>query len=106
MKKQLKVFKKNGPVFNPGFEQIKKITDSLQIPLIVYLHAEKSELKTKKYNYQGQKIIDWTTDNNIVLIEELDYKFETSDYRDVIHLEISGQKKLAEIIIAYIERIL
>ena len=97
---------KNGPVFNPGFEQIKKITDSLQIPLIVYLHAEKSELKTKKYNYQGQKIIDWTTDNNIVLIEELDYKFETSDYRDVIHLEISGQKKLAEIIIAYIERIL
>ncbi|PHN94591.1 hypothetical protein CSC80_04385 [Maribacter sp. 6B07] len=90
---------KKGATFNPGFDELKKIGDSLQIPLIIYLHAEKSELQKKCYNPQGAKIIQWATENNVPLIKGLDYSFDSSDYRDQIHINNSGQRKLAKILI-------
>lgn len=91
--------KKNGVNFNPGFDQLKLISINLELPLIIYLHAEKSELQNKKYNNQGNLILEWATKNEIKILQELDYNFTDSDYRDVIHLNNSGQKKLAEIMI-------
>lgn len=89
--------KKNGRLFNTGFNELKTISDSLSIPLIIYLHADKLELKNKKYNEEGQEIIDWSIENNIKLIQEINYNFSESDYRDGIHLNNSGQRKLATI---------
>lgn len=43
------------------------------------------------------EIIDWTAKNHITLIKELDYKFTEEDYRDGIHINAKGQRKLADI---------
>lgn len=90
---------KKGIAFNPGFNQINEISINKKIPLYVYLHAEISELKEKEYNNQGKEIIAWAKKNNINLIKELDYDFTESDYRDNIHINDSGQKKLATIML-------
>ncbi|WP_372776431.1 hypothetical protein [Mangrovibacterium sp.] len=89
---------KNGKIFNPGFDELKSMSDSLSIRLIVYLHADKQECLNKEYNEQGQEIISWAEKNNIKLIKETDYDFDESDYRDGIHINNKGQRKLANII--------
>lgn len=89
--------RKDGLVFNPGFDQLKAIADSANIPLVVYLHAEIVEMKNGNYNEQGMEIIEWAEKNNVTLIKELDYKFTEDDYRDGIHINAKGQKKLAGI---------
>lgn len=75
------------------------MADSAHIPLIVYLHADRQELQDRKYNEQGKEIINWAKTRHIRLIEELKYKFTPDDYRDGIHLNKDGQKKLAGIMI-------
>ncbi|TDT46724.1 hypothetical protein CLV90_0782 [Maribacter spongiicola] len=90
---------KNGINFNPGFDELKLISRNFDLPLIIYLHPEKSELQKKKYNAQGGLILNWATKNEIKILKGLDYNFTNIDYRDVIHLSNSGQKKLAEIMI-------
>ena len=97
--KVLDEIQKEGTVFNPGFDGLKHASDSLNIPLTLYLHAEKSELANTSYNEQGQQIIQWAKDNGVTLIEELDYNFSDADYRDKIHINGSGQKKLAQIML-------
>ena len=92
-----RIFKKNGQNFNSGFDELKSISDNLSIPLIIYLHANKLELKEKKYNEEGEEIINWSIKNNIKVIQEIDYNFSESDYRDGIHLNNNGQRKLANI---------
>lgn len=89
--------RKNGVGFNPGFAQIKEMCDSANIPLIVCLHPDQFELKEKKYHDQGQEIIRWCAENNVRLVKELDYSFTEADYRDIIHINAHGQRKLANI---------
>lgn len=89
--------KKDGVVFNPGFDELKVMADKASIPLIVYLHADQEELKQGRYNEQGEEIIEWAERNEVTLVRELDYGFTSQDYRDGIHLSKSGQRKLANI---------
>jgi len=100
--KVLKTIHKNGLVFNPGFNELKSIADSLNIPLVVYLHAEKSELLNNNYNEEGNEIIQWAQKNNVKIVKELDYHFVDSDYRDNIHINDKGQRKLAKIMEEFI----
>lgn len=88
---------KNGKVFNPGFDQLAEMAKQANIPLYVYLHADLQELKEGKYNEQGMEIIDWAEKNHITLIKELDFHFSEKDYRDGIHINAAGQRKVAEI---------
>ena len=39
-----------GTEFNNGWQELKSIADNAEIPLIIILHAEISEIKEKKYN--------------------------------------------------------
>ena len=89
---------KKGKKFNPGFDQLKEIADSLNIPLVVYLHAEKGELQAGKYNEQGDEIMAWAAENNINLIKDMDMGLSEDDFRDNIHLSVKGQRKLAKIL--------
>jgi hypothetical protein len=91
--------KQNDSKFNPGFESFLNYTSSNQIAFTIYLHAEFSELEAGKYNEQGMEIISFAEKNNIQLIKELDSHFEAGDYRDFIHLNESGQRKLASLIL-------
>jgi len=90
----------NSP-FNSGFDNFYKYSLTKNIPLIIYLHAEKSELKAKKYNQQGQLIIDFANKNNIALILDLNNNLQLSDFRDNIHINSLGQKKIADLISSY-----
>ena len=98
--------KKDGKTFNPGFQQLKEIADSIHIPLIMYLHADAKELKNGEYNEQGKEIIKWAETNHVTLIRELEYKFTSDLYRDGIHLNEKGQGKLAQIMVKNIPQYL
>ena len=94
---------KKGKGLNPGFGQLKQLADSAQIPLIVFLHADAEECKVRKYNSQGIEIIKWCKSNHIKLIKDLDCGFTESDYRDGIHINKQGQRKLAWIMEKYLK---
>ena len=83
-------------VFNPGFERLKKIAESNNIPLYIFLHAEKKEIENKKYNKMGEEIVSWANKNNIKLITGLDNGENISFLKDKIHYNSAGQKFLSE----------
>lgn len=87
---------KNGKVFNPGFAQLKAMADSAKIPFVVYLHADQEELEDGKYNEQGDEIIAWCKANNVRLVEDL-HLLTKDDYRDGIHINARGQRKVADV---------
>jgi hypothetical protein len=95
--------RKDGPVFNPGFDRLKAQADSVGIPLLVYLHADQEELSAGAYNDQGEEIMAWCAANDVPLIRELDYHLTTADYRDGIHLSAAGQRRVADIMEEWIK---
>lgn len=96
--------KKTGKGFNTGFLALKYKADSLHIPMIIYLHAELSELGNEQYNSQGKEIINFARLNNIPIIKDLDFGLTPDWYRkgDNIHLSQYGQSKMAELIYPYL----
>lgn len=94
--------KKVNYTFNSGFESFFNYSKNKGIPLIIYLHADKNELKSGSYNRQGQEIIRFASENSIPIILDLQNGLEISDFRDDIHLNNKGQKKLADIVLKYI----
>ena len=88
---------KSGKKFNPGFDELKQMADSARISLVVFLHAEKPEMQAGKYNEQGQEIIAWCKKNGVKLIKDIDCGFTLDDYRDDIHINARGQRKLASV---------
>lgn len=96
--------KKDNQIFNSGFKSFLNYSNQNKIPLTLYLHAEKQELKSKKYNKHGQEIIQFAHKNNIPIILDLENGLELSDFRDAIHINSEGQKKLANTIVKYIEK--
>ena len=95
--------RKDGIPFNPGFDQLKHMCDSARIPLLVYLHAEQTELSLGKYNDQGDEIISWCTTNGVPIIKDLDHGLTVSDFRDNIHLSSQGQRNMANHIKSYLK---
>lgn len=96
--KVLKGIDKGGE-FNKGWDQLKQIARDANIPMVIILHAEQSELKAGDYNDKGKMIEQWAAENDIRLIKDITYLKE-ENYRDQIHINQSGQKILAEIIIS------
>ena len=94
--------------FNSGFAALKQKADSLRIPMIIYLHAEQSEWKDKKYNSQGQEIIKFAQQEDIPIIKDLEANINENWYRenDNIHLSQYGQHRMAELIYPYLLDIL
>lgn len=81
--------------FNNGFVQLLDISQKKSIPMAIYLHAERDEIKAGRYNDMGQKIIEWTAEHDVCLIEGLKAG-ETEDmYHDKIHFNEAGQRFLA-----------
>lgn len=93
-------------VFNPGFAQLKEISEQAGIPFIIYLHAEKGELMAGTYNSMGRQIIAWAADNDVPLYQDLQMGTDLSMYRDIIHPNEKGQRKMAQDFIPIIENAL
>lgn len=97
---------KKSPLFNKGFDQLKVIADSLNIPFGIYLHAETSELEKGDYNAMGQQICKWAEENEVPITLGL-FTGETKDmYKDIIHLNEKGQKHLARMMEKIIRELL
>ena len=90
---------KNGKEFNTGFNSLLKIAEINKMSFIIYLHPEQSEIRSGKYSRQGLEILDWASDHHIQVIDGLNDNIKLDDYRDNIHLNESGQRKLAEAIL-------
>lgn len=102
--KALEGIHKNGKEFNSGFNQLLTIAKQASIPLIIELHPDTFELAKGKYDEQGQEIIDWAKAHDITLIKELDHQFTKEDYRDGIHFNEKGQRKVAKLMKSVIWR--
>lgn len=92
---------KKSAIFDPGFDQLKAIADSLHIPFGIYLHAETGELTQGSYNEMGQQICQWAETNHIPLSKGLDNGEKTEMYKDIIHFNEKGQRHLA----SYLEQL-
>lgn len=86
---------KKSQIFNPGFDQLKAIADSLHIPFGIYLHAETGELQKGTYNEMGQQICQWAETNHIPLMKGLENGEKIGMYKDIIHFNEKGQRHLA-----------
>lgn len=93
-----------GTVFNPGFEEFYQYSLKNNIPLIVYLHPEKSEVVAREYNSQGKEIISFCEERNIPLIKELENGIDLSMFRDQIHINEKGQYHMMTLLIPEIEK--
>ena len=83
--------------FVQGFDHLKEIADSANIPLYIYLHAELGELQDGAYNNMGQEIIQWCHQNDVSLIQDLREGIQPDMYRDILHLNEKGQRHLANV---------
>lgn len=93
---------KKGKLFNTGFAELKEISENADIPLVIWLHPEISELQDGKYNEQGELIIQFCTVNNISLIRGLELGINSAYYRDDIHINEMGHRFMAEYLTEYL----
>ena len=93
--------KKENSGLNEGFMSFLSYSKDQNIPLTIYLHAERGELEAGSYNEDGQEIIQFAKDNNVPLILDLDNGLRLSDFRDDIHINPDGQKRMAETVVKH-----
>ena len=94
--------KKGNEIFNTGFNSFLSYSKKKNILFTIYLHADRNELKSGCYNKQGKEIIEFAKENNIPIILDLENGLSLSDFRDGIHINCMGQKKLAATVMNYI----
>jgi hypothetical protein len=87
-----------GSNWNHGWDELKEIACQANIPLILILHAEMAELKAGEYNEKGKMLEQWAIENEVKLIKDIEF-LKKENYRDMIHINPSGQRVLADIII-------
>jgi hypothetical protein len=98
----LQINEKENGALNEGFMSFLSYSKAQNIPLTIYLHAEAGEVEAGSYNAGGQEIIQFAKDNNIPLILDMENGLSVSDFRDYIHLNPAGQKKMAETLVKHI----
>lgn len=91
---------KGGDGFNRGFLGMLSYADSLGVPLVIHLHAERSEIMAGRYNAQGQEIIRFAQELDIRLVQDLEHGASVGHLRDNIHPDDRGQRHLAHLVLA------
>ncbi len=61
-----------------------------------------AEPEAGRYNGQGQEIIRFTTANAIPIIKDLENGLTAGDFRDPIHINPAGQRKMAGTVLRYL----
>ena len=89
---------KKSNVFNEGFAQLKTISDSLHIPLMIYLHAETGEIKEGAYNDLGNEIIEWADSAGVPLVNGMKEGESEDMYIDIIHFNEKGHRHLTSVL--------
>lgn len=86
---------KGGHGFNPGFDGIVRYAEARGIPLVLYMHAERSEIKVGNYNAQGQAILAFAEQAGLHVLKDLDHHVSVDELRDNIHPTDRGQRTIA-----------
>ena len=94
---------KKSPNFVSGFDELKHIADSLAIPMYIYLHAERSEIKAQKFRMEGLQIAQWADSANVTLIDGIKEGENLDFYHDVVHFNDKGQRHLAYVLEKYVK---
>ena len=92
-----------GDIFNSGFLSFYNYTKQNEIPFFIYLHPTLSEVRNNCYDHQGDSIISFCAEKEISLIQGLFFEEEV-DFRDKIHFNDKGQKKMADILLPEIKK--
>ena len=95
---------KKSPNFVKGFDDLKQMADSLQIPFYVYLHAELGETQQQKFNEMGQQIIVWADSADVTLINGIEEGENEEMYHDAIHFNEKGQRHLADVLKKHVKQ--
>jgi hypothetical protein len=95
--------KNDNSVFNTGFKSFLSYSKRKNIPFTMYLHASRDEIKSGSYNQQGKEILSFAKENNVPIILGLENGTNLSDFRDGIHINSKGQKKIVTSIIKYMD---
>lgn len=85
-----------------GWMHFKEYCESNGIRLVIYLHATQDEMSSGEYDDNGKWIISFAERNNIPILCDLNVLRKT-DFRDYIHLNENGQKKLASVLLSEID---
>ena len=85
-----------------GFDDLKHIADSLDIPFYIYLHAEQGEVMRGAYNDMGQQIMMWADSTHTRLINGIEEGEAIDMYHDAIHFNERGQHHLANVLEKYV----
>lgn len=83
----------NQKEFNPGFESLRLLTDSLRIPFAIYLHKTLLEIQAGQLEPGGKEIIAYARQHKIPLFLRDE---RPSMFVDYIHLNNSGHRFLSE----------
>ena len=94
---------KKSPYFTKGFDDLKQMADSLNMPFWIYLHAEQGEVKLGRYNDLGQQIMMWADTANVKLINGIKEGEQLDMYHDAIHFNERGQRHLADVLEKYVK---
>jgi len=94
------IIHKFGDVFNVGYQQLADTTRQMNVPFVIYLHPELAEIRHRRYDTQGQEILDFAKKNKVEVIEELRFMppielFRNPEY-DGIHYNAKGQVFMAQ----------
>lgn len=100
--KEKSVIKKSS-YFVSGFDELKQIADSLEIPMYIYLHAEQREVEARQFVETGQQIMHWADSAKVTLIDGLKEGENMDLYHDVIHFNNKGQRHLANVLEKYVK---
>lgn len=82
--------------FNPGFARLQALAEAAGIPLLIYLHATRSELRQQQWQAGGRNIRAFAQTQGLPLLDELTLPMQAHYLRDDIHLNEAGQTFLAD----------
>ena len=88
---------------NEGWAQLFDYAEAHQLELLVYLHPEQPELKQGAFNSYGQEIVTMLEARQIEWRSGLEAGISLADYRDEIHLNMQGHRKLANYLLPDLE---
>lgn len=80
---------------NPGLNKWLLWSKSKNIPMVVYFHPTRNELLRQTRDTRGALLKEWLTTNDVDFIDGMEF-LNVSDYRDNIHPNEKGQKRMAK----------
>lgn len=102
----LKGSKPNNYEHNLGWDDFVNYTSSHNIPLLVYHHADRSELENQSFSEMGLQLQAFLNQNEIPVISGLEAGFEPDDYHDGIHPKPASLAKIERAILPEIHKLL